>query len=200
VSVKNRKSNNVDPNLKPRILNLVIGLFVHLECTLFPLLDVSVVSVLYNTCINWFMPFNWWFIVKWAIFANDVILNKSILFIMTLLLFFLCYINLLYCEWEMSVTGLWCACYLGYHCTLLWRDNCSYLQILIKTIIRIIKHAVPINIPINQSDLKFTGYGKFRLIYNHGSRCFYISVIHPSFPSDFRDNLWVGLGLDYIFR
>jgi len=33
--------------------------------------------------------------------------------------------------------------------------------------------------------------------------CFYISVIHLSFPNDFRDKLWVGLGLglgvDYIF-
>jgi len=29
-------------------------------------------------------------------------------------------------------------------------------------------------------------------------RCFYISVIHLSFPTDFRDDLWVGLGVDMV--
>jgi len=49
--------------------------------------------------------------------------------------------------------------------------------------------------PINKSDLrdKFTVYVKFRL----RTRVKYlnISVIHLSLPSDFRENLWEGLGL-----
>jgi len=48
------------------------------------------------------------------------------------------------------------------------------------------------NISINQSG-KFTVSVKFRLTIR--VRCFYISVIHLPFPSDFRDNLWVGLGI-----
>jgi len=45
-----------------------------------------------------------------------------------------------------------------------------------------------INIQINQSDVrdKFTVYIKFRL-YNQ---------VWVLFPSDFRDKLWVGLGLE----
>jgi len=41
--------------------------------------------------------------------------------------------------------------------------------------------------------IRFTFYVKLRLTTR--VRCFYISVIHISFPSDFRDNLWVGLSL-----
>jgi len=40
-----------------------------------------------------------------------------------------------------------------------------------------------------KSAIRFEGAVKFRVM------CFYISVIHQSFPSDFRGNLWVGLGL-----
>jgi len=52
---------------------------------------------------------------------------------------------------------------------------------------------------MNQSDLrdKFTLYVKFRL----RTRVKYlnISVIHLSLPSDFREKLWVGLGLGVGF-
>jgi len=40
---------------------------------------------------------------------------------------------------------------------------------------------------------KFTVYVKFRLTTR--VKCFYISVIHQSFPFDFSDKLWIGLGL-----
>jgi len=50
-----------------------------------------------------------------------------------------------------------------------------------------------INIPINQSDS--TVYVKFRLTTRVW--CFNISVIHLS---DFRDKIWVGLGLGVGIR
>jgi len=45
---------------------------------------------------------------------------------------------------------------------------------------------------------KFTVYVKFRLTTR--VRCFYINVIHLSFSSDFRDQLWVGIGLNFQIR
>jgi len=57
----------------------------------------------------------------------------------------------------------------------------------------LVQHDISINdISINQSG-KFTVSVKFRLTIR--VRCFYISVIYLPFPSDFRDNLWVGLGI-----
>jgi len=38
----------------------------------------------------------------------------------------------------------------------------------------------------------FPAYVKFRLTTR--VMCFYIRVIHLSFPYDFKDNLWAGLG------
>jgi len=49
------------------------------------------------------------------------------------------------------------------------------------------------NQSIRFEDLKFTVYVKFRLTTR--VRCFYISVIQLSFPSDFRDYFWVGLDI-----
>jgi len=52
-----------------------------------------------------------------------------------------------------------------------------------------------INFPINQSDLrdKITVHVKFRL--RTRAKYINISVINLSLPSDFREKLWVGLGL-----
>jgi len=50
------------------------------------------------------------------------------------------------------------------------------------------------NISINQSGDKFTVYVKFMLTTR--DRCFYISVIHLSFPSDFKEKLWVSKYVD----
>ncbi len=56
------------------------------------------------------------------------------------------------------------------------------------------------NIPINQSELRDKITGNVNCSLTTRVMCFYILVIQPSFPSDFRDELWVGLGLGFVFQ
>ncbi len=51
------------------------------------------------------------------------------------------------------------------------------------------------NIPINQSELRVNFSGNISCSLTIRVRCFYTLVNQLSFPTDFRNKLWVGLGL-----